>query len=106
MSYIPIFDSGFHVMNSELSTSGKCGPENKGICNRNRYCNVMGECGPEQTHRDDSQNNSYRFCNKYNDTNCMSFVDKQTNGKLMVHTTKDNYYVYGLKRMTCPSSFK
>ena len=106
MSYIPIFDSGFSVMNGEQDLKGKCGVENKGVCYRNRFCNMSGECGPEKTHSDTSINNTYRFCNQYNDTNCLSFVDKQLDGRLLTFANKDNYYVYGLKRMTCPSSFK
>lgn len=103
MSYKPVFNSGFKIMNTEFDTKGKCGSETNGICNTDRFCNRAGECGPEQTHKDDSTNSNYRLCRKYNDINCKTFVDKQIDGRIMVHDTRDNYHIYGLKRMSCSS---
>ena len=105
MSYNPVFTSGFKVMNGEYATQGKCGVAVNGLCNKDRFCNQAGECGPEQTHKDGSSNNQYRFCRKYNDIDCKSFSDKLIDGRFMTHDTKDNYYIYGLKRMACPKSF-
>lgn len=101
MAFNPVFDSGFNLMESEYTTKGKCGPITKGVCNMNRFCNNNGECGPEQTHRDNSNNNIYRFCNQYNDTNCMSFADKHIDGRILTFTNKDNYQIYGLKKSSC-----
>ncbi len=44
----------------EKYSYGKCGPK-FGFCNGNRYCNKDGECGEEKSHKQQTNNENYKY---------------------------------------------